>query len=272
MVEGDESMVNKVLEYAGLSKLPDATSIPQRTDTHDAVSHDVTQFDDLSAAHDPSYSQEQQDLQLQYHPAMPITGTPTAMAPAGFDDAMSFGDWSNGYWDDSTTPDWLWAGMLAPDITENWNETQLATTDNGGHTSNQDDDEADPDIVNLVAARFGSLQLAPDGRLRYFGTPANAHVLNSNRNWGMLSIQKSIKQDSARLLRNAELDKHVEPSFEEHLIKTYFSWHNSCHPVVDEAMYWSARKQRGDSEEHSGFCSDVLTNAMYVSLLSSCKY
>jgi hypothetical protein len=76
-----------------------------------------------------------------------------------------------------------------------------------------------------------------------------------------------LKSDGARLLRSAALDLDVGQDFEEHLTKVYFSWHNSCHPVVDESMYWSSKSQREENEEGSGFCSEVLTNAMYVLLI-----
>jgi hypothetical protein len=214
--------------------------------------------------------EQQTDLQFSFSPtAVPLNTSLTDVGGHG-EGAMSFSDWSQGYFDESTTPDWLWAGMLAPDMENLGDQTQLAAWNpipQPNHDDAQHYDDADPDIVNQIAARFGSLQLAPDGKLRYFGTPANAHVLNSNRPWAPSSLQRTLKSDGARLLRSAALDLDVGQDFEEHLTKVYFSWHNSCHPVVDESMYWSSKSQRGESEEGSGFCSEVLTNAMYVLLV-----
>lgn len=278
MDEADESAANKVLESVGLPILPAVSSIPDvnaggdLADVGAAIGAGASAGVELAqsnAANHAGPSNEQQlGLDLTFTPNAPVLDT----SLTGIE---SFGDWSQSYFDDSTTPDWLWAGMLAPDI-ENagdpnqpavaWNQLMPPVIDDSQH-----DDDADPEIVNQIAARFGSLQLAPDGKLRYFGTPANAHVLNSNRLWAPSSVQRSLKSDGPRLLRSAELDLDVGQEFEEHLTKIFFSWHNSCHPVVDEAMYWSAKRQRDDNDGDSGFCSEVLTSAMHVSQ-QPCKW
>ena len=270
MDDGDEKAANKILQSVGLPNLPAANdttrAVPAQEAQHGNI--DLTQMPAMGNAVGTNQGQ-QLDMQLSFSP----TGLPlnASMPDVGGqpDGAMSFGSWSQDYFDDSTTPDWLWAGLLAPEMELSGDPTQFATSWNAtvvpniNHDDSQQHDDADPDIVNQIAARFGSLQVAPDGKLRYFGTPANAHVLNNNRLWTP-TTQRTLKSDGARLLRSAELDLEVEKEFEEHLTKVFFSWHNSCHPVVDEAMYWSSKNQRGDNEKSSGFSSEVLTNAMYL--------
>lgn len=281
MNEGEEKATNKVLQSVGLPNLPaandarGAASAQQvRQDQQDDV--DLSQMSDINNAMSnvAAADQGQQlDMQLSFSPTSLPLNASIADVSGQPDGAMSFSSWSQDYFDDSTTPDWLWAGMLAPDMDfpgdPNQSATSWNTTVPPNHSSDesQQHDDADPDIVNQIAARFGSLQLAPDGKLRYFGTPANAHVLNRNRLWTPSTVQRTLKSDGARLLRNAELDLEVEREFEEHLTRVFFSWHNPCHPVVDEAMYWSSRNQRGDNEESRDFSSEVLTNAMYITYI-----
>jgi hypothetical protein len=267
MDDADESLANKVLHSAGLPQLPSIST----NDLFDAIATAQVIHEPVEVgAVDKETQQAGQDLDLQINFSPLPIGDAIGEASSNLDDAMSFGDWSQGFFDDGTTPDWLWAGMLAPNIDISSHQPQLlpplnlTTAQNPEESHNYDD--ADPDIVNQISARFGTLQLAPDGKLRYFGTPANAHVLYSNRVWSAPSSQKLPRTDSSRLLRSAELDLQVAQDFKDHLINIFFSWHNSCHPVVDEAMYWSASNQQEGNEERSGFCSEVLTNAMCVCL------
>ena len=276
MDSSDEKAVNKILQSNGLPNLGSVEGSSGNTGPDPSSNNDVTDLFPMAngaAAEEGNAQVLGMDLQFSPTDLALNTSFQNVGAPA---DAMSFGDWSQSYFDDSTTPDWLWAGMLAPDadnlgdqalINAAWNPMPIPNPE-----ESQQHDDADPEIVNQISARFGSLQLAPDGKLRYFGTPANAHVLNSNRLWAPPANQRTLKSDGIRLLRNAELDLKVGQEFEEHLTKIFFSWHNSCHPVVDEAMYWSLKAQREGSEESSGFSSQVLTSAMYGSLISTFHY
>ena len=40
------------------------------------------------------------------------------------------------------------------------------------------EDESDADLITQLSTRFGSLHLAPDGQLRFFGAAANVHLLD----------------------------------------------------------------------------------------------
>lgn len=267
MDEGDEKAANRVLQSVGLPDLPAVENASASVGVPADAGPDEIQVSHPSLVPDGSSGELQQlDMQLQVSPTVRFLESSFQNDTSMAESAVSLADWSQSYLDDSTTPDWLWAGMLAPDmnIQDSWTEFGLPSNPTvvpNGEDS-QPYDDADPEIVNQIAARFGSLQLAPDGKLRYFGTPANAHVLNSNRPWVPSTAQRSLKFDGLRLLRSAELDLEIGRDFEEHLTNVFFSWHNSCHPVVDEDMYRSAKNGRDGSDENSGFCSEVLTSAM----------
>ncbi|KAI7498850.1 hypothetical protein KC357_g256 [Hortaea werneckii] len=131
-----------------------------------------------------------------------------------------------------------------------------------GATGSDEEDEENQDIVNQIAARFGSLQLAPDGKLRYLGTPANFHLFGNGRSVAGTTNARSQRLEGKRLLHNLELDQVVDPSLENHLIKIYFAWHNASHAVIDESTFWLARQQQTEIAEVAGIFSEVLVNAM----------
>ncbi|KAK3703945.1 hypothetical protein LTR37_014163 [Vermiconidia calcicola] len=265
MEEDDETLVNRVLESVGVPKLSSVAGNNQPLPTAaSSASQAPAMSSSVQLAHDINYTDQSLDLEMQFPSTNLSMNGQLGEDNSSLDDTVSYNDLFQGYYDDGTTPDWMWAGMLAPEVEKafgqtpiNWNASLLP-----GGEDTQNEDDAHPDIVSQIAARFGSLQIAPDGKLRYFGTPANAHLLHNNRMWSNSSTQRSLQLDGTRLLRGAELDLDVDPTFEEHLIKTYFSWHNSCHPVVDEAMYWSSKNNSEENNDGNGFSSPVLTNAM----------
>lgn len=124
------------------------------------------------------------------------------------------------------------------------------------------EDEVDADIVPRLAARLGSLHVAEDGRLRFYGTASNYHFLLGNRD--LLPSNEPTIQDTKRealiALENAKLDREVPAALEERLIELFFKWHNPCHITIDRAMFEVARTQ--DRNGQDTFCSQSLVAAM----------
>ncbi|HEX3641883.1 MAG TPA: hypothetical protein VHV10_11380, partial [Ktedonobacteraceae bacterium] len=136
-----------------------------------------------------------------------------------------------------------------------------AVVDPANKHDDLNEDDLDPDLVSQIAARFGSLYVAPDGKLRYFGTASNAHLFGHSKGTGMGGDARSVRLEGQRLLRSAGLDRTIDPSFEQQLLEKFFTCHNSVHYIIDEAAYWLARRQVDNSGEYQ---SEVLTNAMFV--------
>ena len=277
MADGDASIANKVLETVGLPLLPADEAVRGSVSADTASQHlaeisglddsftDVNGTGDQPGSHDTLSSDlaSGMDQTLQTHS----------------DETMWFNDLYQMNWDDIVSPDWPWMTLFPTEYDMAPNGEPVAGTTRPtpnllsktitaaganvlGNGESSNDDEADQELVGQIAARFGSLHVAPDGKLRYFGTPTNLHLFSSNKYNAQISNPRSMKVDGARLLRNADLEQNIDTEVESHLIELYFSWHNSCHPVIDKSMYWNMRKQSNNSFENNGCYSEVLTNAM----------
>jgi hypothetical protein len=124
------------------------------------------------------------------------------------------------------------------------------------------EDDGDTDIAPGLAARLGSLHVATDGRLRFYGTASNYHFLLGTRD--LLPPNDHTFQDTKRdallALENAKLDREVPVALEDRLIELFFIWHNPCHVTVDKAAFEVARTQ--DRNGQGTFCSQSLVAAM----------
>lgn len=124
------------------------------------------------------------------------------------------------------------------------------------------EDEVDTDIAPGLAARLGSLHVATDGRLRYYGTASNYHFLLGSRDLPPRNDHTfpDTKREALLALQNAKLDREVLVDLEDRLLDLFFKWHNPCHVTVDRSMFDVARSQ--DCQSQGTFCSQSLVAAM----------
>lgn len=127
-------------------------------------------------------------------------------------------------------------------------------------------DEGENEMIEQLSSRMGTLKLAGDGHLRYYGPTSNLNLLEvpavepKQRPEG-----RSVRHDGQEVLNHLRIGQTVDQALEDHLIEMYFAWQNPGSYVVDREMYISARsKWRNDSDD-TPFYSEVLTNAMCVS-------
>jgi hypothetical protein len=117
-------------------------------------------------------------------------------------------------------------------------------------------------IVDQLSNRMGSLQIAEDGQLRYFGATSNLHILHNGPSSLSQSSIRYVQDDHAAIFGRAGVGQHVDSELEEHLIELYFAWEDPIIHVVDKAIYHDERKQFKAGKRGSAFYSEVLTNAM----------
>lgn len=125
------------------------------------------------------------------------------------------------------------------------------------HTESEDDD-----IASSLTARMGSLQIAEDGQLRYYGPTSNLHI---SRN-GLQSISRSsirhIANEGREVLKRAGLDHEVPPSVEIHLAKLYFAWEDPSIHVIDEEIFFEEKAARLAGKTATPYYSETLNNSM----------
>lgn len=117
-------------------------------------------------------------------------------------------------------------------------------------------------LLDQLSGRMGSLQIAEDGQLRFYGATSNLHILHN----GPLSLSRSKfrspSEQGTDLLRGAGVGHVVEDDIEDHLLKLYLAWEDPSIHVVEESVFWRERMVCKAGGHASSLYSEVLTNAM----------
>ncbi|KAK1763981.1 fungal-specific transcription factor domain-containing protein, partial [Phialemonium atrogriseum] len=120
---------------------------------------------------------------------------------------------------------------------------------------------ADDDMASSLTARMGSLQIAEDGQLRYYGPTSNLHISRNGLQGISRSSIRHVASEGKAVLGRAGLDHPVLPSVEIHLAKLYFAWEDPAIHVVDEDIYFEARRAWLDGNT-TPYYSETLNNAI----------
>jgi hypothetical protein len=120
---------------------------------------------------------------------------------------------------------------------------------------------SEDDITHQLANRFGRLQMADDGHLRYFGPTSHLHIMPQEL--------VSFYQPSARILRDkgesavdrAGLQWTPDAEYENHLTRLYFAWHNPWVNEVDQQIY-HCEKEVYETGRETPLYTPALNNAM----------
>ncbi|KAH0274178.1 hypothetical protein KCU91_g5449, partial [Aureobasidium melanogenum] len=129
-------------------------------------------------------------------------------------------------------------------------------------TSNSGDEE-NTELVNQLSARLGSLRLAPDGKLRYFGTASNLHLIdNQSKSGENFMLHTPSRVNVQRLLEVVDLSQTVDIQLEDHLLRLFFTWHNPSSYIVDEEVFYMARQSWFNTGVQNSYYNDVLKDAM----------
>lgn len=134
---------------------------------------------------------------------------------------------------------------------------QETTQTTPGHGPDSNDEAMD-----LLSERFGSLQVAEDGHLRFFGATSNLHITHVGPFPLVPSNIRSLYGREQEILRHASVGHEVSEELEEHLLRLYFCWENPNIPVIDADIYYSERRNYRRTSCASHRYSEVLTNAM----------
>lgn len=139
-------------------------------------------------------------------------------------------------------------------------ETKLARPWSPERRGEQDNTPGD--VTRQLTSRLGRLQMAEDGRPRYYGATSNLHLLHSGP--GSLT-QPNIRHvmvhgDAAVAL--AGLQWESDHAYESHLINLFFSWHNSLQFPVDKTIFLRER-----DKYKSGQSTDLFTPSLENAIL-----
>ncbi|KAL4749971.1 hypothetical protein BDW72DRAFT_204306 [Aspergillus terricola var. indicus] len=126
-----------------------------------------------------------------------------------------------------------------------------------------EEDEAEKDVIEQISHRIGTLKIAGDGHLRFFGATSNLNLVDvSATQQRQRPDARTVRHDGQDILNHLRVGQSVDQALEDHLLELYFTWQNCSTYVVDKEMYYTARQQWRDEFDDTPFYSEVLTNAM----------
>jgi hypothetical protein len=124
---------------------------------------------------------------------------------------------------------------------------------------------ADPvvetEVTQFLTTRFGRLQYAEDGQIRYFGSTSNMHMFPNGLQSMFQPVVRTLRDHGETSLKAHNLKWPGDPLYEEHLTNLFFAWHNPFLKEVDRKVYQREKEVYYSGKETSLF-SPTLENAM----------
>ncbi|KAJ5964198.1 transcriptional regulator family: Fungal Specific TF [Penicillium vulpinum] len=111
------------------------------------------------------------------------------------------------------------------------------------------------DLIDEISDRMGTLRFDPGGRARFYGPTSTFNLADA---------PVSISTQTYRTVDyhiDADCDRQVPLSLEEHLLNLYFTWQDPSFHVVDREMFEKG-KTGWDGKEETPFYSEALCYAM----------
>lgn len=129
----------------------------------------------------------------------------------------------------------------------------------------EEEDEAEKDVIDQISHRIGTLKIAGDGHLRFYGATSNLNLVDvSATQQRQRPDARTVRHDGQDILNHLRVGQPVDQELEDHLVELYFTWQNPTTYVVDKEMYMTARSKWRNEYDDTPFYSEVLTNAMYA--------
>ncbi|KAJ5346704.1 hypothetical protein N7541_009186 [Penicillium brevicompactum] len=134
----------------------------------------------------------------------------------------------------------------------------------GDHDSDSgEEDEAENDVIEQLSNRIGTLKIAGDGHLRFYGATSNLNLVDvSATQQRQRPDARTVRHDGQDILNHLRVGQPVDQALEDHLVELYFTWQNPSTYIVDKDMFMTARTKWRNEFDDTAFYSEVLTNAM----------
>lgn len=162
--------------------------------------------------------------------------------------------------ENSTSPDSL---QFTPDITQQPGVLLSQAWDRDNESDSGEEDEAEKDVIEQISHRIGTLKIAGDGHLRFYGATSNLNLVDvSATQQRQRPDARTVRHDGQDILNHLRVGQPVDQALEDHLVELYFTWQNPSTYVVDKDMYMDARMKWRNDLIDTPFYSEVLTNAM----------
>lgn len=125
-----------------------------------------------------------------------------------------------------------------------------------------EDTDSEDSIADLLAARAGSLRVAEDGQIRYYGPTSNLHIQSNGYQSLSQSMIRQVATEGNGVLQCLGLDRPVPLDLQTHLAKLYFTWEDPAIHVIDEDVFFEEKEQWLRDNRSTPYYSETLNNAM----------
>lgn len=132
----------------------------------------------------------------------------------------------------------------------------------GSRQTDSGDDAGEDEITNILAARMGTLRIAEDGQLRYYGPTSNLHVHHNGFQSLSRSTIRHVVTEGNGVLQRLGLGQQVSSALEMHLARLYFAWEDPAIHVVDEETFFTEKQKWLSGDTTGSYYSETLNNAM----------
>tara|TARA_R110002003_G_scaffold171_3_gene13890 strand:- start:53930 stop:55651 length:1722 start_codon:yes stop_codon:yes gene_type:complete len=124
--------------------------------------------------------------------------------------------------------------------------------------------EGSSPLIDQLTGSLGSLRLAEDGQLRFYGATSNLHLLVSGTATRETTSARTLvdQHKIQATLDAAGVGHFVDNELEEHLIKLYFCWEDPSIHLVQEDVFYRERRKCKSGTYMSKLYSEVLVNSM----------
>jgi hypothetical protein len=120
---------------------------------------------------------------------------------------------------------------------------------------------SEDDIAHQLANRFGRLQVADDGHLRYFGATSHLHMMPQELISFYQPSPRPLREEGECAVDRAGLQWTPDQKYENHLTALYFAWHNPYVNEVDQQIY-NRERDVYESGRDTPLYTPALNNAM----------
>lgn len=135
--------------------------------------------------------------------------------------------------------------------------------DGDNDSDSEEEDDAENDVIEQLSHRIGTLKIAGDGHLRFYGATSNLNLVDvSATQQRQRPDARTVRHDGQDILNHLRVGQPVDQALEDHLVELYFTWQNPSTYVVDKEMFMTARAKWRNEFDDTPFYSEVLTNAM----------
>lgn len=122
--------------------------------------------------------------------------------------------------------------------------------------------EGSSPLVDQITGSLGSLQLAEDGQLRFYGATSNLHLLIKGTRRSANRQGLTHPSEVQAVLQAAGVGQIVDDELEGHLIRLYFCWEDPSIHLVQEEVFYRERERCKSGYGTSKLYSEVLVNSM----------